>query len=149
MAVPMQSTAFRSIVEPILSEVFDGIYDQRDDEWQQVFREERGTPRAYHEEPVLFGFAAAPELPDGTPITYSAGGTLYIKRYTYKVYGLAYALTKVLVEDADHIRIGQIYSKQLAMALIETKETLCANILNRAFNGNYVGGDQVALCVTT
>lgn len=145
MAVPMQSTAFRSIVEPILSEVFDGIYDQRDDEWSQVFREQRGIPRAYHEEPVLYGFGAAPELPDGTPVTYTQGGTLYIKRYAYKVYGLAFALTKVLVEDADHIRVGQIYSKQLAMALIETKETLCANILNRAFNSSYVGGDQVSL----
>jgi hypothetical protein len=66
MAVPMRSTDFRSIVEPILNETFDGIYDQRSDEWKQVFRQFTGTPRAYHEEPVLFGFGAAPELPDGT-----------------------------------------------------------------------------------
>ncbi len=31
--------------------------------------------------------------------------------------------------------------------MIETEETLCANIFNRAFNGAFVGGDGVALNV--
>jgi hypothetical protein len=144
----MRSTDFRSIVEPILNEAFDGVYDQRADEWKQVFREERGIPRNYHEEPVLFGFGAAPELPDGTAVTYQSGGVLFIKRYQYKVYGLAFALTKVLVEDGDHIRIGQTYAKHLAQSLVETKETNAANILNRAFNGAYAGGDGKSLVAT-
>jgi len=147
-AAPMRSTDFRSIVEPILNEAFDGVYDQRADEWKQVFKEQDGIPRAYHEEPVMYGFGSAPELPDGMPVTYQQGGILFNKRYVYHVYGLAYALTKVLVEDGDHIRIGTIYAKHLAQSLIETKETLTANVLNRAFNGAYVGGDGVALNVT-
>jgi len=145
MAIPMRSTDFRSIVEPILNEAFDGVYDQRADEWKQVFVQQQGIPRNYHEEPVLYGFGAAPELPDGSPVTYDAGGVLFIQRYVYKVYGLAFALTKVLVEDGDHIRIGQTYAKHLAQSLIETKETLCANILNRAFTAGYNGGDGVTL----
>jgi hypothetical protein len=145
MATPMRSTDFRSVVEPILNEVFDGVYEQRADEWNMVFREQKGIPRNYHEEPVLYGFGAAPELPDGMPVTYQSGGVLFLQRYLYKVYGLAFSLTKVLVEDGDHIRIGQTYAKHLAQSLIETKETLGANILNRAFNGSYPGGDGVAL----
>lgn len=148
MATPMRSTDFRSVVEPILNEVFDGVYDQRADEWKMVFREQKGIPRNYHEEPVLYGFGAAPELPDGMPVTYQSGGVLFLQRYLYKVYGLAFSLTKVLVEDGDHIRIGQTYAKHLAQSLIETKETLAANILNRAFNGSYVGGDGVSLIAT-
>ena len=144
-AVPMRSTDFRSIVEPILNEEFDGIYDQRADEWKQIFNERRGIPRNYHEEPVLYGFGAAPELPDGMPVTYQAGGVLFNARYVYKVYGLAFALTKVLVEDGDHISIGQTYAKHLAQSLIETKETLCANIMNRSFSSSYTGGDGVSL----
>jgi hypothetical protein len=144
----MRSTDFRSIVEPILNEAFDGIYDQRADEWKQVFVQQQGIPRNYHEEPVLYGFGAAPELPDGTPVTYDAGGVLFLQRYVYKVYGLAFALTKVLVEDGDHIRIGQTYAKHLAQSLIETKETLGANILNRAFTSGYNGGDGVTLVAT-
>lgn len=145
MATPMRSTDFRSIVEPILNEEFNGVYDQRADEWKQVFKETSGTPRNYHEEPVLYGFGAAPELPDGMPVTYQSGGVLFIQRYVYKVYGLAFALTKVLVEDGDHIRIGQTYARHLAQSLVETKETLTANILNRAFNSSYTGGDGVSL----
>jgi hypothetical protein len=142
----MRSTDFRSIVEPILNECFDGVYDQRADEWSRVFREQDGIPRNYHEEPVLYGFGAAPQLPDGTPVTYQQGGVLFLKRYVYSVYGLAFALTKVLVEDGDHIRIGQVYAKHLAQSLIETKETLAANVLNNAFTGGaYAGGDGVAL----
>ena len=145
MAAPMRSTDFRSVVEPILSEVFDGVYDQRSDEWNKVFREQTGIPRNYHEEPVLYGFGAAPELPDGSAVTYQQGGVLFLQRYFYKVYGLAFALTKVLVEDGDHIRLGQVYAKHLAQSLVETKETLSANVMNRAFNSSYIGGDGVAL----
>ena len=147
MATPMRSTDFRSIVEPILNETFDGVYSQRADEWKGCFTERNGTPRSYHEEPVLYGFGAAPEMPDGTPVTYDAGGVLFIQRYVYKVYGLAFALTKVLVEDGDHIKIGRIYSEHLAQSMIETKETLCANIFNRAFTGtgSALGGDGVTL----
>lgn len=145
MAVPMRSTDFRSVVEPILNEVFDGVYVQRADEWKEVFNEKPGVPRNYHEEPVLFGFGAAPELPDGTPVTYNAGGVLFVQRYIYRVFGLAFALTKVLVEDGDHIAMGSTYSKHLAQSMIETKETRCANVLNRAFNASFPGGDGVSL----
>lgn len=145
MALPMLSTDFRSIVEPIMNKAFNGIYDQRADEWKQYLKEETGTARAYHEEPVLYGMAMAPELPEGMPVNYDSGGVLFIARYVYKVFGLAFALTKVLVEDGDHIRLGQIFSRHLAQSMVETEETLSANILNRAFNGSYVGGDGVSL----
>lgn len=146
MAAPMRSSDFRNIVEPILNESFDGVYDQRKDEWKQFMTEQTGTPRSYHEEVMLYGMGAAPELPDGQAVTYQSGGQLYVARYQYKVFGLAYALTKVLVEDGDHIRIGSTFSKHLAQAMIETKETNMANHLNRAFNSSYKGGDNVELC---
>lgn len=145
----MRSTQFRAIVEPILNQSFDGVYDQRTDEYKQVFTEENGIKRAYHEEPVLYGFGAAPKLPDGQPVTYDEGGQLYIKRYEYDVYGLAFALTKVLVEDGEHIRLGTIYSKHLAQSMDETLETVTANHLNRAFTSGYNGGDGVQLVTNT
>lgn len=142
----MRSSDFRSVVEPILNKAFDGVYDQRKDEWKAIFTEINGIPRSYHEDSVLFNFGAAPEMPDGTPVTYQSGGVLFDKRYPYKVYGLAYALTKVLIEDGDHVRLGSIFARALAQALVETKETKCANELNRAFNNAYLGGDKKSLC---
>jgi hypothetical protein len=144
----MRSTDFRDIVAPVMNEEFDGIYTQATPEWSKFIREFKGIERAYHEEPVLYGFGAAPEVPDGTAFTYQSGGELFVQRYVYKVYGLAFALTKVLVEDGDHIRLGQIMSRNLAQSLIETKELLGADLLNRAFNASFVGGDGVSLVNT-
>jgi len=141
----MRSSQFRSIVEPILNEEFDGVYDQRKDEYTMVFKVDDGIKRAYHEEPVLYGLGAAPLLPDGQPVTYDEGGQLYVKRYTYDVYGLAFALTRTLVEDGDHIRVGSTYSKHLAQSMTETLETVHANHLNRAFTAGFNGGDGVPL----
>ena len=81
-------------------------------------------------------------------MTYQQGGVLFLQRYLYKVYGLAFALTKVLVEDGDHIRLGQVYARHLAQSLVETKELLSANVLNTAFNSSYFGGDGVSLINT-
>lgn len=145
-ATNMRSAQFRNVVEPLLNSVFDGVYDQRKDEYKQVFKEENGTPRSYHEEVVLYGFNNAPLLPDGQAVEYDEGGQLYVKRYTYDVYGAAFALTKVLVEDGDHIRVGSTYAKHQAQSMVETVETITANHLNRAFNVSYAGGDNVALC---
>lgn len=77
-------------------------------------------------------------------MTYQQGGVLFLQRYLYKVYGLAFALTKVLVEDGDHIRLGQVYARHLAQSLVETKELLSANVLNYAFNSSFPGGDGVS-----
>lgn len=144
--VIMRSTDFRAVVEPILNQVFDGVYDQRKNEYKSIFSEETGIARAYQEEPMLYGMPAATLLPDGMPVNYEAGGQLFNKRYTYDVYGSAFALTKVLVEDGDHIRIGSTFSKHLAQAMDETVETVTANHLNRAFTSGYTGGDGVILC---
>ena len=149
MAANMRSSDFRAIVEPILNQSYDGVYDQRADEYKAIFSESNGIARSYHEEPMLYGFGAAPELPDGMPVTYDQGGILFNKRYTYSVFGLAFALTKVLVEDGDHIRIGSTYSKHLAQSMIETLETVTANHINRAFTSGYTGGDGSILCVGT
>lgn len=146
MATPMRSSDFRSIVEPILNQAFDGVYDQRADEYKQIFAEETGIARAYHEEPMLYGMGSAPQMPDGNPVTYDSGGQLFVKRYVYDQYGLAFALTRVLVEDGDHIRIGSTFSKHLAQSMTETMETVGANHLNRAFTAGYTGGDGVILC---
>lgn len=145
MAAPMNSTQFKDIVSPILNVEFDGIYDMGKNQWKEVFDEITGVERNQHLEPVLSGFGAAPLLPDGMPVNYDSGQELYMAKYIYAVYGLAFALTLVMYEDGDHINLGKIYSQHLANSMLETKETVCANILNRAFNSSYLGGDGVSL----
>lgn len=145
MAAPMNSAQFKDIVSPILNVEFDGVYDMGKNQWKEIFADIKGIERNQHLEPVLSGFGAAPLLPDGMPVSYDSGQELYMAKYIYNVYGLAFALTLVMYEDGDHINLGKIYSQHLANSMLETKETVAANILNRAFNSSYVGGDGVSL----
>jgi hypothetical protein len=145
MATPMNSVSFRSAVTPVMNKIFDGVYNLRKDEWKPIFKVEAGIPRAYHEEPVFYGLGSAPTIAEGASVTFGSGGELFKAIYTYNVYGLGFALTKILVEDGDHIRLGKIFAEHLAQAMVETKETLTANVLNRAFNASYIGGDGVSL----
>src|SRR5215468_4420574 len=145
MPTPMNSSQFRILVEPILSEHFDGLYDIRK-EYREIFRVKPGMQRAYHMEPVMYGLGMAPQMGEGGPVTYRQGGVVFNKTYVFRQYGIAFGLTKVLVEDGDHISIGRIYSEQMGQGMVETEETETANVMNRAFNANYLGGDGQPLC---
>jgi hypothetical protein len=150
MAVPMLSTQFKNEVAPIMATAFDGVYNLRKDEYKQIF-DVRNAPydRNQFIQPFLYGFDAAPEIAEGQPITYDTGGELYSSIYLYRRFGMAFALTDTLVEDGDHIAIGTTYAKHQAQAIIETKERRCANVLNRAFNSSYPGGDGTTLISST
>ena len=150
MALPMQSGQFQRVVEPILNDVFDGVYSGHiQGQYKEFMAEVTGIPRSYHEDVVLYGMQAAPAMPEGTPVTYRGGGQLYAKRYTYNPYGLAFAITKVLVEDGEALNFGRVFARHMAQSLQETIEVRCANVLNRFNNASYVGGDNVALCSTS
>lgn len=149
MTTPITSLNLKTTVAPIFSECFDGIYDEHKDQWHYFTTEIKGQEDSdQHVEDMIYGFPAAPLLPDGNAITYETGGETFVKVYKYNVYGLAFALTEVLVEDGKHINVGSIFSEHLARACIETREVNSANVLNRAFNSSYVGGDGVSLANT-
>lgn len=144
MALMMTSMQFRSEVEPILNKVVDGLYLKQQQQYKEVFDDVNGIPRAYHEEPYLFGLPAAPLMPEGTAVIYDQGGELYRSRFIYVNYGLAFALTKILVEDGEAIPFAKTFSEFLTRSMIERQEIDGANVLNRAFNAAYPGGDGVA-----
>jgi hypothetical protein len=145
MPTPMTSTQFRILVEPILSDHFDGVYEQRK-EFRQFMRVKGGIDRAYQMEPVMYGLGAAPVMGEGGPVTFKSGGVVFNKTYFFEQYGIAFGMTKVLVEDGDHISMGRIYSEQMGQGMNETEETASANVLNRSFNGAFLGGDGQPLC---
>lgn len=143
----MTSTDFKSEVEPIINDAFDGIFN-RDKEYNKVFQDVPGIPRAYHEEPVLYGFPTAPEMPEGTPVVYRSGGELFRSRFTYMTFGMAFALTKQLVEDGEAVPFLKVFAEHGGASMNERIELDCANILNRSFDSTYSGGDGVSLINT-
>lgn len=141
----MISTQFVSVVEPLLNEVFDGVYDELPRQYTKVFKQETSIPRRFQEVSVLYGLGTATVKPEGQQLTYDQGGEHYRVRFTPKVYAIAYAMSEELIDDGDHISLGKTFSEHAARGMDESKEIVHANILNRAENGSYTGGDGVTL----
>lgn len=145
----MNSALFIQEVEPVMNTVFDGLYNELEAEWPQIYTKEKALPRKFEDDSVLSGFGVAVEKGEGAPITYDMGGEVYQVRYLNKVYALAFALTEELLEDGDHIGIARIYTEHLGRAHRITEEIVHAQPLNNATNGAFLGGDGSPLLSTT
>ena len=150
MSAPITLSALREVVEPIMNDNFDGVYTQRKDEWKGVFAEREGLERSSHVETVLYGFNNAPVVGDGEPLPYSTGGTLWSINYPYYQIALGFAITKMAMEDGEHIDLAEKFSKHLAQSMIETQEIIAANVLNQGFDAGVTqkGGDGQPLFST-
>jgi len=144
----MNSAQFRTLVSPIMCAVYDAKYEELKPEYPEVFHVEDGMKSDQHVIPILSGFGVAREYTSGTPIEYDTGQEIGQAVGRYKEFGLAFAITKTLVEDGEEkaIKFAKRYSDELAVSHRETEELEAASILNRAFNGSYTGWDSVSLC---
>lgn len=141
----MVSTEFVSVVEPLLNKVFDGIYNKLPREYTRIFEQQQAIARRFEETAVLYGLGTAVQKSENGRFTYDQGGEHYRVRFVPIVWGLAYAMSEELIDDGDHISIGKIFAEHLARGMDEAKEIVHANIINRAYNASYLGGDNVAL----
>jgi hypothetical protein len=134
-------------LEPGLNALFGLEYNRYDNEAEQIFSTE-SSDRAFEEEVMLSGFADASVKPEGQGVTYDYAQETYTARYTNETIALAFAITEEAIEDNLYDRLSTRYTKALARSMANTKQTKGANILNRAFNSSYTGGDGLEMCST-
>ena len=97
---------------------------------------------------MLGGFANASVKPEGQGVTYEDAQETFTARYTHETVALAFSLTEEAVEDNLYDKLSTRYTKALARSMANTKQVKAANVLNRAFNNSYLGGDDKELCAT-
>ena len=119
-------------------------YNEHAEEFSDLFDVE-GSTRAYEEDVQLTGFGLAPQKTQGTSVSYADESQGFVSRYTHVPYALGYIVTKEERDDGLYEVVSKRRSQALAFSMRQTKETVAANIYNRAFNGSYVGGDGVSL----
>jgi hypothetical protein len=95
---------------------------------------------------MLSGFASAQVKPEGSGVTYDNAQETFTARYTNETIALAFAITEEAIEDNLYDRLASRYTKALARSMAQTKQVKAANVLNRAFNSSYTGGDGLELC---
>lgn len=121
-----------------------GEYDKHPKEYSQIFDIEKSS-MAYEEDVETSGFGLAMVKAEGSPTAYDSHQQGFTKRYTHVAYSLGYIVTREEMDDNLYKSRSFKRGKQLSFSFNTTKEIVHANILNRGFNGSYVGGDGVEL----
>jgi len=134
-------------LEPGLNALFGLEYKNYANEHAAVFDTEN-SDRAFEEEVMLSGFANAAVKPEGSAVNYDAAQETFTARYTHETLALAFSITEEAIEDNLYDRLASRYTKALARSMANAKQVKAANVLNRAFNSSYTGGDGLELCST-
>ena len=134
-------------LEPGLNALFGLEYNRYDNEHAEIFITET-SDRAFEEEVMLSGFAAAAAKSEGAPVVFDDATEAYTSRYTHNTYALAFAITEEAIEDNLYDRLAARYTRALARSMSQTKQQIAADVLNNAFNSGVTGGDGVELCST-
>lgn len=144
--MPINTGSFVKALYPGVNKWYGDSYNQFPVEWDKIFSS-HSSRRAWEEDVSTSGFGLAMQMGEASPVPYDTAQQGFIDRYTHVKFGLGFIITKEMVEDDLYDVIGKKRAQALAFSARQTKEIVCANILNRAFNGSYTYGDGVALCV--
>jgi len=132
---------------PGLQAIWGNMYKDQPEEHTKVF-DVFTSEKSYEEDQELSGFGLAPVKSEGGAISYDTTVNGYVKRYTNVTYGLGFILTREAVEDNQYKTQAEKRVRALRRSMRHTKETVGANVFNRAFNSSYTGGDAKELLAT-
>lgn len=102
----------------------------------------------FEEDVNVYGTSLAVVKPEGENISYDEMGQGFLKRYTHVTVALGFILSREAMEDNRYMKLAEQQARALGFSMRQTKENMAANVLNRAFDSNYVGADGVELCST-
>ena len=134
-------------LEPGLNALFGLEYGRYENQHEEIFTKET-SDRAFEEEVMLSGFGNASVKSEGSAVTFDNAQETYTSRYQHETVALAFAITEEAIEDNLYDRLASRYTKALARSMANTKQVKAANVLNRAFNSSFAGGDGKELCAT-
>lgn len=126
---------------------FGAQYNEYPEQYKELF-EVTTSKKNYEEDVMVTGFGLAPEKSQGGSVSYDSETQGFTKRYTHVVYGSGYIVTREELEDSLYEVVSKRRSKRLAFSMRQTKEIVSANVLNRAFNSAYTGGDAKEMLAT-
>jgi hypothetical protein len=124
-----------------------GEYKDHPGEYTDLF-DIVSSSKAYEEDQLLRGLGLAPIKTEGAATQYDGTSQGLTSRYTHLAYSLGFVVTREAMEDNQYKSKALRAMKMLARSFKQTKETVSANVYNRAHNSSYTGADGVVLCST-
>lgn len=142
---PITTGTHPKLLWPGLQAIWGNLYKDQPEEHTAVF-DAGSSEKAYEEDQELAGFGLAPIKGEGGGISYDTTVNGYSTRYTHVTYGLGFIVTQEAVEDNQYKAQAEKRVRALRRSMRHTKETVGANVVNRAFSGSgQLGGDGVTM----
>lgn len=138
--MPITSSSFAKALYPGVNAWYGKGYNDYPVEYTDLF-DKYTSKRAWEEDVSVSSFGLAQVKGEGAPIAYDTEMQGFIDRYTHVEYGLGFMITRNMVDDDLYDIVGERKAKGLAKSMRQTKETVAANVYNRAFNSSYTFGD--------
>lgn len=138
---------FGKALWPGINAWYGKAYSEHMEQYSKLF-EKNSSRKRFEEEVGISSFGLAHVTPEGQGVSYDNEQQGFISRYNHVTYALGFIITKEMMEDDLYDVVGERRSKALAFSMRQTKETVAANVYNRAFNSSYTGGDGKEMCAT-
>jgi len=132
---------------PGLNQIW-GEYTDHPLEYKELF-DTYTSDKAYEEDVLIRGLGLAPRKAEGSATVYDNTSQGITSRYTHVAYSLGFMITREAMKDNQYKSKALKAMRMLTRSFRQTKETVAANVYNRAHDTNYTGGDGSAMCVTT
>lgn len=132
---------------PGIAALFGTIYNDMPMASDRIFTQKDST-KLYEEVQELAGFGLASVKTEAGAISYTSSVQGPTARFTNVVYGLGYIISEEASEDNQYQERATDWSQALARSMRHTRETIHANIFNRAFSNSYLGADGIRLIST-
>jgi len=128
-------------------EWFGHMYGRYSPEWVHLV-DEKKSKKNYEEVVQTTSLGLAPVKTETLGISFSDLQQGYTTRATHVTYGLGYIVSREKLEDNLYLETSLKGAEILAESMHQTKETVVANMYNRAFNSSYTFGDGKELLAT-
>lgn len=142
--MPLNTGSLSKLLWPGINKLWGSAYKDFKEQWPEIF-DKFTSDRNFEEDVGMSGFTLLTQKGEGAPITYDTMKQGYTTRYVHATVGGGFMITREAVEDNLYKIEADKKAKALVKAEKQTRETIGANVLNRAFNTSYVGGDGLCL----
>lgn len=147
MAAPISTGNHPKLLWPGIVDIWGRTYNSHGEQCKDLF-DVVSSEKAYEEMVEVTGFGVAPVKSEGAATVYDTETQGTVTRATHVAYSLGYIVTKEEMDDNLYLEVSGTRAKANAFSMYTTKETVAANVYNRAFNSSYTFGDGKEILAT-
>jgi phage major head subunit gpT-like protein len=144
MSSPITTSSFAKALWPGLNKIFNDNYAMYDKEYQ-AFTSKVSSDKNREEYLGFSGLGLAAKKAEGSGTKFDTMEQGFVPSVQNVSFGLGFIITREARDDNQYEQIAAARTRALARSARITKETVGANMLNRAFNTAYTGANGKAL----